>query len=105
NAGEAIALAASGPREIRIDTSQPEAGRGAIAVRDTGAGVKELEVEQIFERFVSTKPQGLGMGLAISRSIVEAHYGCILATRNDGLGLTLHVELPVQPQRDASAVS
>ena len=103
NAGEAIALAASGPREIRIDTSQPEVGRVAIAVRDTGVGVKEPEVEQIFERFVSTKPQGLGMGLAISRSIVEAHHGRIWATRNDDLGLTLHVELPVRPHRDASA--
>jgi len=101
NAGEAIALAASGPREIRIDTSQPEVGRVAIAVRDTGVGVKEPE--QIFERFVSTKPQGLGMGLAISRSIVEAHHGRIWATRNDDLGLTLHVELPVRPQRDAPA--
>ena len=101
NAGEAIALAAGGRREIRIDTSAPEAGRVAIAVRDTGVGVKESEVvERIFERFVSSKPQGLGMGLSISRSIVEAHHGRIWATRNDDLGLTLHVELPVDHAGD-----
>jgi two-component system sensor kinase FixL len=50
----------------------------------------------MFERFVSTKPGGLGMGLAISRSIVEAHGGRIRATANPGRGLTLHVELPCE---------
>jgi signal transduction histidine kinase len=95
NAAEAIALAADGPREIRIDASQPTPGRIAIAICDSGVGVKESELERIFQHFVSTKPQGLGMGLAISRSIVEAHGGRIWATRNEAQkGLTLHVELP-----------
>jgi two-component system sensor kinase FixL len=52
---------------------------------------------RIFVHFVSSKPDGLGMGLAISRSIVEAHNGRIWATRNEVLGLTLHVELPAGP--------
>jgi signal transduction histidine kinase len=56
--------------------------------------VKGSDLERIFERFVSNKPQGLGMGLAISRSIVEAHGGRIWATSNDGRGLTLNIELP-----------
>jgi two-component system, LuxR family, sensor kinase FixL len=90
-----MTLAADGPREIRIDASQPTAGRIAIAICDSGAGVEESELERIFQHFVSTKPQGLGMGLAISRSIVEAHGGLIWATRNEAQqGLTLHVELP-----------
>jgi signal transduction histidine kinase/ABC-type uncharacterized transport system substrate-binding protein len=92
NAGEAIELAEDGPREIRIDTGQPEPGRIAIAIRDSGVGVKESELERIFEHFVSSKPQGLGMGLAISRSIIEAHGGRIWATCNDDRGLTLNVE-------------
>jgi signal transduction histidine kinase len=94
NAADAIAVGADGPREIRVDTSQPLGGRIAVAIRDSGVGVEESELERIFEHFVSTKPQGLGMGLAISRSIVEAHGGRIWATRNDAGGLTLHLELP-----------
>ena len=96
NAAEAIALAEDGPREILIEAGQPAAGRIAVAIRDSGIGVKEAELERIFETFVTSKPQGLGMGLAISRSIVEAHGGRIWATRNDARGLTLHVELPCE---------
>ena len=66
-----------------------------IEIRDSGTGVAEDELERIFEHFVSSKPQGLGMGLAISRSIVEAHGGKIWATRNAGPGITLHVRLPL----------
>ncbi len=100
NACEAITVAEDGRREIRIETSQPQTGRVAIAIRDSGIGVKESELERIFEHFVSSKPQGLGMGLAISRSIVQAHGGDICATRNDDRGLTLRVELPVGADGD-----
>jgi signal transduction histidine kinase len=96
NAEDAIALAGDGPREIRIETSRPDKEHAAIAIRDSGAGVPESDLERIFEHFVSTKPQGLGLGLAISRSIVEAHGGRIWAARNPDRGLTLHVELPLQ---------
>ena len=62
---------------------------------DSGIGVKDpADLEKIFEHFVSTKPQGLGMGLTISRSIVEAHGGRIWAVANATRGLTVHVELP-----------
>jgi C4-dicarboxylate-specific signal transduction histidine kinase len=94
NAGEAIALAEQGPREIQIDTGQPEAGCIAVAIRDSGVGVEGSDLERIFQPFVSNKPQGLGMGLAISRSIVEAHGGRIWAACNDDRGLTLNIELP-----------
>ena len=94
NAEEAIALAGGGPREVRVATGPAGAAHVEIAVRDSGTGVKEAELERMFQHFVSTKPQGLGMGLAISRSIVEAHGGRIWATRNEVRGLTLHIELP-----------
>jgi signal transduction histidine kinase len=66
-----------------------------VTVRDSGVGVPESQLTRIFDPFVTTKSQGLGMGLAISRSIVEAHQGRIWATRNDDHGLAVHVELPV----------
>ena len=106
NACEAIAATEGAPRAILIETSQAEPGRLAIAVRDSGIGVKETELERIFEHFVTSKPQGLGMGLAISRSIVQAHGGRIWATANHNRGLTLHVELPAHgdgQERDASS--
>jgi PAS domain S-box-containing protein len=93
NASEALALTTEGPREITIETSRLRPRVVAIAIRDTGIGVKDGDVERIFQRFVSSKPDGLGMGLSISRSIVEAHGGTIRATANADRGLTLHVEL------------
>jgi PAS domain S-box-containing protein len=96
NASEAIARTEGGRREVAIVTSHRTPGLVEIVVRDTGIGVKESELVRMFERFVSTKPGGLGMGLAISRSIVEAHGGRIRATANPGRGLTLHVELPCE---------
>ena len=93
NSCEAIDAATVGPRAILIETTS-NVGYLSIAVRDTGIGVKESELERIFQHFVSNKPHGLGMGLAISRSIVEAHGGRIWATANADIGLTMHVELP-----------
>lgn len=96
NACEAIAALEDGPRAIRIESVRSESGLAEIAIRDTGIGVKTPDLELIFDRFVSTKPAGLGMGLSISRTIVEAHGGRIWATANADGGLTIHVELPGQ---------
>jgi len=106
NACEAIAATEGALREIVVETRQAEPGRLAFVVRDSGIGVREPELERIFEHFVTSKPQGLGMGLAISRSIVQAHGGRIWATANHDRGLTLHVELPAHgggQERDASS--
>jgi C4-dicarboxylate-specific signal transduction histidine kinase len=83
-------------REVRIEMAAREAGILHIAIRDSGKGVAEADLESIFERFVTTKPDGLGMGLSISRSIVETHGGRIWATRNLERGLTMHIEFPCQ---------
>jgi signal transduction histidine kinase len=97
NACDAMAGNEEGAREIVVETRIPAAAGISITVCDQGQGAAEAELERIFEHFVSTKPQGLGMGLAISRSIVQAHGGRIWASRNPGRGLTLHVEMPVTP--------
>jgi len=95
NAGEAVAATEDGPRVIVIDADPLRSGRLTLRVRDSGIGVKEpAQLERMFENFVSSKPEGLGMGLTISRSIIEAHGGRIWATGNGDRGLTLHIELP-----------
>jgi signal transduction histidine kinase len=99
NAGEAVA-AIDDVRMVSVDLDRSGPGRLMFSVRDTGIGVTDpAELERIFEHFVSSKPQGLGMGLTISRSIVEAHGGRIWAVANDDRGLTLHVELPALTAR------
>jgi PAS domain S-box-containing protein len=65
-----------------------------VSVRDTGAGIPFSDPEEIFRPLVTTKPDGLGMGLPMSRSIVEAHGGHMWASKNDGPGATFHVALP-----------
>ena len=94
NAEAAMADGASEPRRLTVETAEGAAGTVEMWVRDTGVGVKEGDLEHIFTPFVTTKVAGLGMGLSISRSIVEAHGGTIRAERNADRGLSVHVELP-----------
>jgi PAS domain S-box-containing protein len=72
-----------------------------ISISDTGVGLPVENSERIFDAFHTTKPQGTGMGLAITRSIVESHGGRIWATANKGAGATLHFTLPVETEADA----
>jgi len=95
NAMEATALAEE-PREVVVATLQTEPGLLRFSVRDTGVGADAAQLEKIFEPFVTTKRDGLGMGLSISRSIVQAHGGRIWATRNAERGLTVQVEVPCE---------
>ena len=96
NACDAIEARGGGPRSIAIEAREDAPGQIEIALSDTGIGVKEGDLERIFEPFTSSKPDGLGMGLSISRSIVEAHGGSVSARANPEGGLTLCVTLPGQ---------
>jgi signal transduction histidine kinase len=71
-----------------------ERGQLLISVTDTGVGVSPEQADQIFNAFFSTKTQGTGMGLSISRSIVESHGGRLWATSNSGRGTTFSFTLP-----------
>ena len=76
--------------------SQRQDSQLLLSVSDTGPGLPAGNVDQIFSAFFTTKPQGSGMGLAISRSIVESHGGRLWATANDGRGATFHFTLPTE---------
>jgi len=76
--------------------SQLQDGQLLFSVSDTGPGLPAGSVDQIFSAFFTTKPQGSGMGLAISRSIVESHGGRLFATANDRRGATFHFALPAE---------
>jgi PAS domain S-box-containing protein len=77
-----------------VKTQLGEDGQLMISVSDTGVGLPKEKIEQIFDAFVTTKPQGSGMGLSISRSIVESHGGRLWATPNNGRGATFQFTLP-----------
>jgi signal transduction histidine kinase len=79
---------------LTFKTQLGENGELLISVSDTGVGLPKEKTEQIFDAFFTTKPQGSGMGLSISRSIVESHGGCLWATANNGRGATFHFTLP-----------
>jgi signal transduction histidine kinase len=91
NAVEAVAEV-SGGGEVLVITAG--GGHAAVTVRDTGPGLPPGDPERVFERFFSTKPNGMGMGLAISRWIVESHGGKLVAGGNPGGGAEFTVTLP-----------
>jgi len=82
-------------RRLRIQVQSKDYSRIEIAVRDWGVGIPYENLDQVFTPFHSTKESGMGMGLSISRSIVEAHDGQIWVTRNPDRGVTFHFTLPV----------
>jgi signal transduction histidine kinase len=82
--------------ELTIKSQQDDNPQLLISVSDTGMGLEPEQAEQIFNAFFSTKPQGTGMGLAISRSIIESHGGRLWASPNPGQGATFQFTLPIE---------
>jgi signal transduction histidine kinase len=90
---------------LTVKTQLGENGQLLISVSDIGVGLPKEKTEQIFDTFFTTKPQGSGMGLSISRSIVEAHGGRLWASANDGRGATFHFTLPTLMTETSSQVN
>jgi signal transduction histidine kinase len=80
---------------LTVKSESDKGGQVLLSVTDTGYGLPKDKADQIFNAFFTTKPQGSGMGLAISKSIVESHGGRIWAAANDGRGAVFHFTLPV----------
>ena len=96
NAFDAMKACPVGERDIKLRATLQDSKTIRVSVSDCGTGVPDSELEKIFEAFYTTKPEGLGMGLSICRSIVEAHGGRLWAENNAGHGATFHVTLPVE---------
>jgi signal transduction histidine kinase len=94
NAFDAVASAEREPREVSIEVVPRAPGRVAVLVRDSGAGIPAAMLPRIFDAFFTTKPTGLGMGLAISRSIIEAHGGRLSVSSAPGRGTIFEASLP-----------
>ena len=97
NAAEAMSGASDGSRELLISTGTSDTGDVRVAVRDSGSGLTPAALERLFEPFYTTKPGGLGLGLSICRSIIEAHGGRLSVSANVPRGATFQFTLPVHP--------
>ena len=105
NAIEAMSGVNEGPRELLVGSGKDESQSVLVTVRDSGPGLDPESVDRLFTAFYTTKPQGMGMGLAISRSIIEAHSGRLWAAPNDGQGATFQFTLHVDSKEEEPVIA
>jgi C4-dicarboxylate-specific signal transduction histidine kinase len=94
NASEAMSEVDDRPRQLVIRTAPDDGDHVRLTVQDAGIGFQPHALDEIFDAFYTTKSDGMGMGLSISRSIIERHHGRLWAEENDGPGATFSVSLP-----------
>jgi len=105
NGVQAMATVRDRARLLTVRTRRHEADQVLVAVEDAGVGIEPENTSRLFGAFYTTKPTGLGMGLSICRSIVEAHGGRIWASRNAGPGMTFQFTvLPCNPASSAASM-
>jgi PAS domain S-box-containing protein len=104
NAVEAIASVSEGPRELLVTSRKDAAQNVLVSVRDSGPGLTPESLAHLFDAFYTTKPDGMGMGLAISRSTIEAHGGRLWATSNAPRGAVFQFTLPAEGEGGANGV-
>jgi two-component system sensor kinase FixL len=103
NAMDAVADCAPDNRRVKLQVGADGRGFVMIAVSDSGNGIPADKLRSIFEPFFTTKPQGMGLGLSISRTIIEAHGGRIEAVNNPERGATFRFTLPVANYKEQGA--
>ena len=98
NAVQAMSSVSEGARDLLISTGTAESDRVLVAVRDSGPGLPPSSAERLFEAFYTTKADGMGMGLSICRSMIEAHGGRLWASANEPHGAVFQFTVPVHPE-------
>jgi C4-dicarboxylate-specific signal transduction histidine kinase len=93
NAAEAMIDVDDRPRQIVIKTEREDSSGVRLSVQDSGAGFDSQNAEHLFDAFYTTKSTGMGIGLSVSRSIIESHHGRLWAVCNDGPGATFGFSL------------
>jgi len=105
NASDAMSAVEDRPRQLLIRTERDEGGRVRLTVQDAGVGLAPQAMDRIFEAFYTTKTEGMGMGLSVSRSIIERHHGRLCAAPNEGPGATFSFSIPCGPASATGARS
>jgi PAS domain S-box-containing protein len=98
NASDAMSGVDDRPRQLVIRTARDDGDRVRLAVQDAGVGFEPQGVERLFEAFYTSKSGGMGIGLSVSRSIIESHHGRLWAAPNNGPGATFSFSIPRQPE-------
>jgi signal transduction histidine kinase len=94
NASDAMSNVDDRQRELLVRTEKDKANGVRLSVKDSGVGFESHAADKLFEAFYTTKSEGMGIGLSISRSIIEAHGGHLWATTNEGAGATFSFSIP-----------
>jgi signal transduction histidine kinase len=102
NASDAMSAVHGRPRELLIRTERDEGDRVLLSVKDAGIGFDSQVMDKLFEAFYTTKNDGMGIGLSVSRSIIEQHHGRLWASPNDGPGVTFSFSIPRRPGGEAA---
>jgi len=97
NASDALSVVEDRPRQLLVRTEPDEGNRVRLTVQDSGVGFDPQLADRLFEAFYSTKNDGMGMGLSVSRSIIESHHGRLWASLNNGPGATFSFSIPCRP--------
>jgi len=104
NASQAMSTVEDRPRQLLLRTERHDGACVRLTVQDTGVGFDPHNAERLFDAFYTTKTGGMGIGLSVSRSIIEAHHGRLWAEPNDGPGATFSFSIPLAPQGTTDAV-
>jgi signal transduction histidine kinase len=102
NASDAMAAVDDRPRQLLIRTEDEDGDRVRVSVRDAGVGVNPQNLSKMLDAFYTTKSDGMGIGLSVSRSIIERHHGRLWAEPNDGPGATFLFSIPVNQEGDGT---
>jgi signal transduction histidine kinase len=104
NASDAMAEVHDRPRLLVVKTDRDAGNCVRLSVRDAGVGVEPENIDRLLEAFYTTKSDGMGIGLSVSRSIIERHHGRLWAEANDGPGATFTFSIPIDPARVCDAL-